>query len=530
MRPPVRRIVETIGALMLMVMACRAATPTSQPVTSSDLYQTLEAYSTRTPEGALQTGDSTLTPLPVSSAATLTSPATLVPDQTALPQNPSTPVNTLSAPAGYMVYVTRAGDTLEALAGRFELSVDDLTYQQPYAPQAYLPEGLQIVVPEVSGALTLPDSLFPDSELVYSPSAVGFDLTAFVVNAGGYLSTFSEDVDGEQLNGAEIVQRVANELTISPRLLLAVLEQRTGWIYGPLRNANQVSYPIGFMVTGQVGLYDELRIAATQLNLAYYGWKEGNYILIKFPDQSALRLHPFMNAATAGLHNLFAMLYSRSTWQQKLSGADGFLALYQRMFGDPWIRAAAVEPLIPFDLVQPALELPFPAGEFWSFTSGPHWAWNYGTPRGAIDFAPANSEARCEVSKQWVTASAAGQVVRAGNHAVVLDLDGDGWEQTGWTLFYFHLADAGLIQQGTWVQVDDELGHPSCEGGNATGSHVHLARKYNGEWLPAEGLAPFVLSGYQVRGTDKNYVGELVKGNISIAACPYGCEGALIKR
>jgi LasA protease len=530
MRPPLHRGFGMIGVLLCVVVACRSATPTSQPVSSSDLYQTLEAYSTRTPVGIDSPTDSTLTPLPNSSTATSASSENSLPNPAAETQIPAAPVNTLAAPVGYMVYVTRAGDTLEALAGRFELTVDDLVYQQPYSPQAYLPAGLQIVVPEVAGALTLPDSLLPDSELVYSPSAAGFDVTAFVIHAGGYLSTFSEEVDGEQLSGAEIVQRVANELTISPRLLLAVLEQRAGWVYGPLKNENQVSYPIGFMVTGQVGLYDELRIAGTQLNLAYYGWKEGKYILIRFPDQSALRLHPFMNAATAGLHNLFAMLYSRNIWQQKLSGTDGFQALYQRMFGDPWARAAAVEPLIPPNLAQPTLELPFPAGEFWSFTSGPHWAWNYGTPRGALDFAPANNEARCEVSKQWATASAAGLVVRAGYNAVVLDLDGDGFEQTGWTLFYFHLADEGLIQQGTWVQVNDPLGHPSCEGGSATGSHVHLARKYNGEWLPAEGLAPFVLSGYQVRGTGKNYEGELVNGTTSITACPYGCEGALIKR
>lgn len=150
--------------------------------------------------------------------------------------------------------------------------------------------------------------------------------------------------------------------------------------------------------------------------------------------------------------------------------------------------------------------------------------------RGALDFAPANSEGRCEVSKQWATASAAGVIVRAANHAVAIDLDGDGLEQTGWVLVYFHLADEGLIQPGRWVQVNEPLGHPSCEGGNATGSHVHLARKYNGEWLPAEGWAPFVLSGYLVRGNGTNYQGELVKGDIAIAACPYGCQGALIKR
>jgi murein DD-endopeptidase MepM/ murein hydrolase activator NlpD len=237
-----------------------------------------------------------------------------------------------------------------------------------------------------------------------------------------------------------------------------------------------------------------------------------------------------MNPATAGLHNFFAMFYSRSIWWQKLTGQGGFMALYQRMFGDPWARSAAVEPLIPYNLAQPELELPFPVGEYWSFTSGPHWAWNYGTPRGALDFAPANNEGRCEVSKQWATASAAGLVARAKDHAVALDLDGDGLEQTGWVLVYFHLADEGLIQAGTRVQVNDPLGHPSCQGGSSTGSHIHLARKYNGEWLEAEWLAPFILSGYRVRGNGTNYQGELVKGDLVISACPFGCQGALIKR
>lgn len=534
MNKPAFRFVGAIMSLFLALMACRSSTPTSPPAFSSDLLQTLEAMTTPIQEQPIPAAGPTQTPSPL--------PPPMLPEAalspTATPglagatstRFPTAPVNTLVAPVGFVVYVTRPGDTLESLAGRFELRLDELTYQYPFSPQAYLPGGLQIVVPEVRGALTQPDSLLPDSELVYSPSAAGFDVEAFVREAGGYLSTYNENIDGERLSGAEIVQRTANELSVSPRLLLAVLEQCAGWVYGQPDDADQVDYPIGFMVTGQIGLYDELRIAGTQLNLAYYGWKEGLYTLIKFPNGSALRLHPFMNAGTAGLHNLFAMLYPKSTWWQELSGPDGFLALYQRMFGDPWARAAAVEPLIPSDLVQPVLELPFPVGEYWSFTSGPHWAWNYGTPRGAVDFAPANTEARCEVSKQWTTASAAGEVVRAGNHAVALDLDGDGLEQTGWALVYFHLADAGLVQQGTRVQVNDPLGHPSCEGGIATGSHVHLVRKYNGEWLPAEGLAPFVLSGYLVKGNGTNYQGDLVKGNLAISACPYGCKEALVIR
>jgi len=73
----------------------------------------------------------------------------------------------------------------------------------------------------------------------------------------------------------------------------------------------------------------------------------------------------------------------------------------------------------------------------------------------------------------------------------VLDLDGDGNERTGWVILYLHLASQDMIRQGVMVKIGDPIGHPSCEGGKATGTHVHIARKYNGEWIPADGALPF---------------------------------------
>jgi hypothetical protein len=35
------------------------------------------------------------------------------------------------------------------------------------------------------------------------------------------------------------------------------------------------------------------------------------------------------------------------------------------------------------------------------------------------------------------------------------------------------------------VKTGDRIGHPSCEGGAANATHVHIARRYNGEWIPA---------------------------------------------
>jgi hypothetical protein len=37
---------------------------------------------------------------------------------------------------------------------------------------------------------------------------------------------------------------------------------------------------------------------------------------------------------------------------------------------------------------------------------------------------------------------------------------------------------------------DDRVGHPSCEGGSSSGIHIHIARKFNGEWVLADGGLP----------------------------------------
>jgi murein DD-endopeptidase MepM/ murein hydrolase activator NlpD len=200
------------------------------------------------------------------------------------------------------------------------------------------------------------------------------------------------------------------------------------------------------------------------------------------------------------------------------------------MFGDSWARAASIEPLFPLGLVQPPLELPFATGERWSLTGGPHEAWKTGSPRGALDLAPVTGEPACAVSRLWISAPAAGLVVRSQRNVVAIDLDGDGFEQTGWVLVFFHVADKERIPAGTWVAADDRIGHPSCEGGRSTGTHVHITRKYNGEWIAADGPLPLVLSGWQAYAGEKNYLGELRRGAQVAVASPVGPRTSIVTR
>ena len=103
-------------------------------------------------------------------------------------------------------------------------------------------------------------------------------------------------------------------------------------------------------------------------------------------------------------------------------------------------------------------------------------------------------------------------------------------EQTGWVVVYSYLADNGPIARGTRVGTGDPLGHPSCEGGAATGKHVHIARKYNGEWLAADGPAPFVLRGWGAVAGERNYPGALVRDGERVTSDSSGQQGSTIIR
>jgi LasA protease len=430
----------------------------------------------------------------------------------------------------YVYYLTQPGDTMAAIARRFGVSSTTIMPQLERAETAFLPHYMLLQIPRQFETPVHWGVLLPDSEVIHSPTSVDFDLDAFVQQAGGYLSRHREDVLNGKLTGAQIIQRVSTESSVNPRFLLALLEFRSGWVYGEPVNQSKKDYPIGFQVPGQTGLYRELVMTATHLNAGYYGWRDGSVVEMKFRDASLSRIPPKLNAGSAALQYLFSKFYRKDAWETALFAPGSFSEKYVEMFGDPWERAASFGPLFPEGVSQPELELPFSPGERWSLTGGPHPSWKTGSPRGAVDFAPVTGEPACAVSKTWVLAAASGLVVRSERSAVTIDLDGDGLEQTGWVLLYYHIAEKERIPAGTYVEKDDPIGHPSCEGGASTGTHFHFARKYNGEWIAADGPLRMNLGGWLSYAAEKNYQGEFRHGEKVAVASPVGPRTSIIVR
>lgn len=370
--------------------------------------------------------------------------------------------------------------------------------------------------------------LLPDAEVVYSPTALDFDVGTYLLESGGFLSDYEQYL---MITGwttaAEIIERVALENSINPRLLLALLEYQSGCVLGFPDNADNFDTAMGAGEYYRRDLYGQLVWAAKMLSEGFYGWLTGTLTEISYPDGTIFPLPTEMNPGTVAIHYFFAQLYEPDVFQLALDTQGGFLMLYVEMFGDPWARP---ELLVPAGLQQPALTLPFEPGETWAYTGGPHKAFEGNGPLAALDFAPRIEASGCVPSNEWVVAMTDGLVVRSEFGAVIQDLDGDGYEQTGWAIMYLHIATEDRVPVGTNLQAGDLIGHPSCEGGRATGTHLHIARKYNGVWMSAEGPIPFEMDGWVAGAGEEPYLGTLTRNDVSIAAHEFGSSSALITR
>lgn len=430
-----------------------------------------------------------------------------------------------------ILYYSQAADSLPVVAIRFGVDPADITSPDPLPESDFIDPGQLLVIPRRLETTTLSEKLLPDSEVVFSPSATDFDVAVYLGKAGGKLRSYQEWLKSTGLiSGAQAIARIAAEDSINPRLLLSLLEYQSGWVTGQPATPDAEDYPMGFVDPSYKGLTRQLVWAVNQLSIGYYAYREGRLTEIEFKDGSTARLAPDLNAGTAALQYFFARLYDRAAWEAALDLETGFPALHSQMFGDPWSRAESVEPLFPRGVKQPPLSLPFVRNWEWSYTGGPHGAWEQDGAYAALDFAPGSVESGCVESSTWVTASAPGLVVRSGRGVVVVDLDGDGREQTGWVLVYLHVSTDGRLPVGTWVDQDDRLGRPSCEGGISTGTHVHLARKYNGEWIPADGPLPFNLGGWVAQAGGQAYKGTLTRGDQTLTACTCSSPETFITR
>ncbi len=458
---------------------------------------------------------------------------------TAIPSQPSPPTDTPfphptlnpeATPAEFQSeYVVQVGDTLSEIAHRFNTTTPILAQLNGLYNPNLISVGQVLLLPGLPAQDSPAVKTLPNSALIRGPGSDALDIASFIQNQPGFIREYSElleygaaagGLQYELRSAAEIVNQVSLEYSIDPRILLSLLEYQGRWLSSSSPQDPRRQQPI---VTGSEppnGLYRQLSWAADWLNRGYYGWKYQELKVLTDFSGERYRIPAGLNAASVALQTLFSQINPAPIWLQKVS-SEGFLKQYRAYFGDPFAQGG--DENIQFPLSQPALDLPFARGETWYFTGGPHQGWGRYSPWSALDFAPPDAGQHygpCFRSDYAVRAMAEGQVVYSHAGLLIQDLEADGQPGSGWLLFYLHLSEEGRASEGEWLAAGDIVGHPSCEGGFSTATHVHIARRYNGEWLPAncndctpEAMTPtFTLGGWRAEGIrNQAYQGKLLR-------------------
>ncbi len=296
-------------------------------------------------------------------------------------------------PGELVDYIAQTGDSLPGLAAHFNTTVAEILAANPIIPDSVktLPPGLPMQVPIYfkplwgSSYQILPDSLF-----INGPAQVDFDTAAFIAEYPGWLKAHTEYASGANRTGAQVVDLIAQNYSVSPRLLLALLEHHAGALSQPDPSLEKRQFPLGNTDRAYRGVYLQLSWAANLLNNGYYRWRMGDLNELTLRDGRLERPDPWQNAATVSLQSYYASFLPPDEYALAIS-SEGLARTYRSLFGEPW---AADQPHIPGSLVQPQLGLPFEIGRTWAYTGGPHTAWGEGEPLAALDFAPPGGRRR----------------------------------------------------------------------------------------------------------------------------------------
>jgi len=497
--------------MALLLVACGRSEPARTATPSVALTATAMPAATARP---------TLAPTP-----TPTSTPANTPTATPTP----TPGPTVAPNIAAMPIKVRQGDFLSTIAARYHVSLDAIiSYNAIENPNA-VAVGQRLMIPYQAKRFTPDQTLLPDSELAYGPAYLTFDTEAFVAQQGGWLSQYSRPwLDGKTVTGAQLVDYVAMRYSVGPRVLLALLEARSGWVTNPEEPQGAAKdFPLGHLRTGG-GLEVQLEWAADALNSGFYGWMNRGETAIRFQDYSIARCAPGLNPGTIAIQRTLAQDTTFGGLQAEL---DAFMDAYLRLFGDPFQYDQGR--VLPWGLTQPPLQFPWEPGQWWFLSGGPHGAWGAGSSWAALDFVPEDAPiGGCTPAETWARAASPGLVVRNNRGELLVDLDEDGDMRTGWVLQYLHLSDRP--PEGTRLQIGDPVGHPACEGGHAASSHLHIARRYNGVWVAAGGPTPLQLDGWTAFAGDTAYEGGMLGPHgQKITACDCrekSVNGILIKK
>jgi len=350
-------------------------------------------------------------------------------------------------------------------------------------------------------------------------SELPLDLHDFLSQQSKSLSTVQVGAcDGQLWTLAEQLEFFGHFYGVDPRVVLTLLELKSGLLSNPEPDDETLQWAIGHRDVQYAGLSRQIEWAVEGLTAGFYAHYYGEPDLeITFADGTRRPASSGINAGTYALQRFLALDTTPEKWARLVGrGPGSFYEVYQRFFGTPigpQVTAVSLQGF-PTSL---ELRLPWRMREEWYFWSGPHrtnrsdWAW------AAVDWGPENiwcSPSSNRTSGTPVMAARGGTVVYARCNFVRVD------HGSGWSIGYFHL-DNIQVHTSQSVSTGSVLGYPSCLVGQScgwTGSsdrpHVHFDIRYNNVRQPIDGT---VISGWRINDGSSERSGTMTRGSQTIS-------------
>ena len=139
-------------------------------------------------------------------------------------------------PGELVDYTAMDGDTLPALVARFNTTENEIRAANPILPEhiTTLPQGLPMQIPiYYRSGWGSSFKILADAQYVNGPADKGFSARSYTDRQPGWFKYYNTWADSRNLRGGELIDYIAEVYSISPRLILAILQYLTNALTDP---------------------------------------------------------------------------------------------------------------------------------------------------------------------------------------------------------------------------------------------------------------------------------------------------------
>lgn len=319
------------------------------------------------------------------------------------------------------------------------------------------------------------------SKLIYTPEEMfGFNIDRYLAKRAPHLRSQSE-----------VISHWAGYSSISPKVLIALMEQQSGVVTRARIRGNAMAHPFG-KLSRQNGFNNQVKDVAQQLQ-AIVDSQRNSAAAAKTQGKAFISENP--------LQVLYAKAGESESSAVVLGDAQ-FSSTYAAIFNEtlsakvaPDLFSEKITANAGFSTGVVNLWLPYPTGQSWWV--GPAHA-NNGSNNAimsSLDMNQGSNKWGDDQTNNRVMASAKGTFKRHSSCFAEI-IHAEGWSTTYYHMDNLQIADGVAVLKGAYI------GNPAksskqalCGGGTSSGPHVHWSLKQNSAFHSLDGLS---LSGYIV--------------------------------